>query len=823
MSENANLNVLKVVAAFCLAALMGLPTLAGWTTGAPMTRERASHGAVVLQNGKILVAGGCYGWKTLFTTECAVYDPVGGTWSPTGSLSTPRAEFGLVLLNNGKVLAIGGYYKDGSSNDVYLASCELYDPVAGTWSATGSMAVARSVFGTVLLNSGKVLVCGGLNKNPSGTDVYLNGAELYDPGPGTWSTAGSLAQSRSAHTATLLASGKVLAAGGASGFTALASAEEYDPALNTWTVSGGMGTGRAGHTATRLTNGKVLVASGAAGFSTTLTAELYDPTLRTWSATGTLVKDRALHTATLLNNGMVLVTGGQQGFPDLRNPIADCELYDPGSGLWTATDSMSKTREVHTASLLPNGSVLITGGLYYDGTTFFARTSCEIYTPAGAGCSLSCTAVPSASSGAPPLTVNFTATATPSNCSGSPTYAWTFGDGATSTQQSPSHTYSAEGSYPWTMVATVDGVPCSKGGTITVTANCALACTATVPATGTVATPVAFQSTATPTGCSGTPTYAWTFGDGQTSTLQNPSHTYANAGSYNWALTVAVNAVTCTKSGSITISPPCTLTCTASAAPTSGIAPLTVSFQSTATPSDCSGTPAFSWDLGDAVTTTLQNPTHTYVAPGNYNWTLTATVNGVTCQKTGTIVVSPPCTYALSVSSKSFTPAGGSANVSITASGQTSCGSPSLSVSDSWVTATLVSYASNRGKVKISVASNAIATPRSASVFIGNSVFSVTQAGALCKVTAVSPARLTVAASGGEQTVAVTATAGACNWTASPNGAAASWITMLGGSGSGPGAATFMVSPNTTGKKRTGTISVAVSAGKKTITVTQGP
>ena len=130
-------------------------------------------------------------------------------------------------------------------------------------------------------------------------------------------------------------------------------------------------------------------------------------------------------------------------------------------------------------------------------------------------------------------------------------------------------------------------------------------------------------------------------------------------------------------------------------------------------------------------------------------------------------------------------------------------------------------FAKNKGPVKISVTANPSADARSAQVTIGNAVFSVIQDGAPCKVTAVSPARFTVPAAGGEEEIAVTATAGGCTWTASPNGAAASWITMSVASGSGPGTATFMVSPNMTGKNRTGTLSVATALGKKTVTVAQ--
>jgi N-acetylneuraminic acid mutarotase len=204
-----------------------------------------------------------------------------------------------------------------------------------------------------LLPNGKVLVAGGYNTN-SGA---LSSAELFNPATGTWTNTGSMTNARVGHTAILLSNGKVLVAGGG-------GAELYDPATETWTVTGAMTTNRARHTATLLPNGRVLVAGGL-NVSTYLTSsELYDPVMGIWSATGSMTNERAYHKATLLPSGKVLVMGGIgiSTRPGL-NILASAEIYDPDTGKWILAGAMTTNRAYHTATLLPNGRVLVAGGV----------------------------------------------------------------------------------------------------------------------------------------------------------------------------------------------------------------------------------------------------------------------------------------------------------------------------------------------------------------------------------------------------------------------------------------------------------------------------
>jgi N-acetylneuraminic acid mutarotase len=206
--------------------------------------------------------------------------------------------------------------------------------------------------------------------------------------PGEFEVTGSMAISRFAHTATLLPNGKVLAAGGdhfaPPGGPDQKPSELYDPATGTWTATGPLNQERFQHTATLLLNGDVLVAGGFVRgtiYPNALgSAELYNPSSGAWTPTGSL-SATGEHTATLLPNGKVLVAGGHafsgQGLDLHTNAAA---LYDPASGTWSATGSMADRRARHTATLLPNGKVLVAGG--YDWNSSSTRASAELYNPA---------------------------------------------------------------------------------------------------------------------------------------------------------------------------------------------------------------------------------------------------------------------------------------------------------------------------------------------------------------------------------------------------------------------------------------------------------
>jgi hypothetical protein len=357
-------------------APLSIITTSWFATGSLLT-ARDSQTATLLPSGLVVVAGGATAMNGAPIASAELYNPAAGTWSPTSSMSTPRFGHTATLLSNGMVLVVGGTNVAPPSGQTIpvLTSAELYNPVAGTWSPTGSMSTGRSGHTATALENGFVLVEGG-----SGT----TSAELYDPVAGTWFPTGSTSNAHYGETATLLSNGKVLVAGsyGLPLANHIDTSELYDPAAGTWSATGSMSTPRYFHTATLLSNGKVLVVGGSnTALLLTASTELYDPNTATWSSTGSLSIPRENHTATLLSNGTVLVAGGnsplQQGINTFYPPVASTELYDPVESIWTLSASMATARAFHSSTLLRSDVVLVVGG--DSGSQSGALASAELY------------------------------------------------------------------------------------------------------------------------------------------------------------------------------------------------------------------------------------------------------------------------------------------------------------------------------------------------------------------------------------------------------------------------------------------------------------
>jgi len=355
-----------------------------------MRDPRFAATATTLADGRVLIAGGVAN-EGAAGVAAELYDPASGGFVLTGGMLSGRAYHTATRLEDGRVLIAGGLGKDGRP----VRAAELYDPASGQFVPTGNMLQPRYDHTATRLPSGKVLLTGG--NTTTAVANYLGTAELYDPATGTFSPTGKVTRlynaetdkffyegemnaARAKHTATMLADGKVLIAGGAGvNEKTQASAEVYDPASGQFTVTGAMVAARQDHRATLLQSGQVLISGGYDGEGHILaSAELYDPatgkfslTTTAFATSGTAMSEgRREHTATMLADGQVLIAGGSGA----HGAIATAELYNPADGAFTCVGgvlegprgpcnrSMNDFRDYASAAGLRDGKVLIAGG-----------------------------------------------------------------------------------------------------------------------------------------------------------------------------------------------------------------------------------------------------------------------------------------------------------------------------------------------------------------------------------------------------------------------------------------------------------------------------
>jgi PKD repeat protein len=321
-----------------------------------MSRPRSGHTATLLEDGRVLIAGG---WNEeaqgLATAE--IYNPLTKRFTPTGNL-TPRYRHSATRLQDGKVLIVGGYFSSGGTTGL-LSSAELYDPATGFFTDVGSLSLGRYDHTATLLESGEVLIVGGVTANgPTAS------AAIYDPQTQTFSDISSLQDNRYQHTATVLSDGRVLILGGRRDNQALVQIVEiFDPATRLFSRTANIPVGRFQHSTTLLADGQVLLAGGYGqqnGQWVRLSdAWRYRPSTGEFLSLTPMGGVRAEHAALRLPDGRVLVAGGKASD---TNFLATTEVYNPLSRQFTANEEMQVPRSGHTATLLDDGTVLMVGG-----------------------------------------------------------------------------------------------------------------------------------------------------------------------------------------------------------------------------------------------------------------------------------------------------------------------------------------------------------------------------------------------------------------------------------------------------------------------------
>jgi hypothetical protein len=334
-----------------------------------MITPRFAHTATALPDGKVLIAGGNINCVLGYVpcapaTTAELYDPITGSFNSTGAMNTIR-PMGGILLPDGRV-----FFADGYPTGV-PARIELYDPSSREFKIVGATASLPNVWSAALLNDGRVFMTG------SGS---VSGAEIYDPFTGTpvpvttWpANIGYVA------VLAVLPDNRVL----------LDAPAIFDPGTGTLTKQG-LWSLNDTPSASLLPDGRVLVTGGNTDGGNVNWADLFDAADGTFAGTGNMSFVRDAHTSTLLPASAVLVAGGATSYnPTARadNVTDSAEIYDPATGTFSPTGSMTTPRLEHAAVVLRNGQVLVTGGQAISppngpGRDFLGTSAAELYTPA---------------------------------------------------------------------------------------------------------------------------------------------------------------------------------------------------------------------------------------------------------------------------------------------------------------------------------------------------------------------------------------------------------------------------------------------------------
>jgi Domain of unknown function (DUF1929)/Galactose oxidase, central domain len=286
------------------------------------------------------------------------------TWNwKTGVLreapfSAPRDVFcaGHNVLPDGRVFVAGGHDPNtGKKQDaIGVVECDIYDPIARTWTRTAPLGQKRWYPTNVGLPNGKVLVFGG-TASPGASSTTI---DEYDYLTNTMRRLPTTANKSVGQYPRLflMANGKILMGGPA------ATSATFDPATNRWANVANMISGKRSHGAVALLAGsqQLLTAGGGAPTRTAEVLDLSQASPR-WRSTGSLIYARMLANNVVLPDGQVLILGGGAAFKYTR-PVKVPELYNPATGIWTAMAPHQASRMYHaTALLLPDGRVLCAG------------------------------------------------------------------------------------------------------------------------------------------------------------------------------------------------------------------------------------------------------------------------------------------------------------------------------------------------------------------------------------------------------------------------------------------------------------------------------
>jgi N-acetylneuraminic acid mutarotase len=380
----------RAAAVLALVWALLAPAQGRLTPAGALREARSQHTATLLADGRVLVAGGRGGDATATLASTELFDPKTSVWLPGPPMTSPRAGHTGTLLDDGRVLVVGGTApaRDGTPRLEALDSAEVFDPKTKAWRAVGALADARNGHTATKLLDGTVLVVGGARP----VHQHLSTVERFDPARNTFSTAAPLAQGRWLHDAVRLADGSVVVLGGRSNQgavdagaplpkpgVALDTAERFDTATGRWDAVPPLTEPRQ-RTAVIGVGHRVIVFGGQTTTMSTNYVEWWEPGATGWTQLQShLSVPIAGHTASVIGSGDVLVVGGE---PPQAVDTARAQRWVAASQKWCLAGTLRTSRKAHAATVLKDGSVLLSGGT----SAGLAEASVERWSPAKGEC-----------------------------------------------------------------------------------------------------------------------------------------------------------------------------------------------------------------------------------------------------------------------------------------------------------------------------------------------------------------------------------------------------------------------------------------------------
>lgn len=362
---------------------------------------RFSHKAFLLNDGRVFVTDGL---ARAAADNPNLYIPIAipqtydfetALWSLEGPASELQRQLqekwnihhSSVMLSDGRILRHRLQIDELWTE--FVNEIDVFDPSSNSWTPLPKPPTQRIGPDMVLLDDGRVLVVGGQDVPPSslqeGILPFVGTSEIFNPETSEWGHAATMDQPLFGQVAVLLSDGRVLVVGGDmldGTLTGSARAEIYDPATDTWTPTEDMSIQRGRPNAITLADGRVLVTGhNLLDFrATTGKVDIYDPDAGTWTAADELSQPSDGHSLTLLPDGRVLAAGGENPVVRGSNYYSTTEIFDPSTNSWSPGPELSEPRTNHSATLLPDGRVLLIGGIA-PGSQFVPLTSMEFVTP----------------------------------------------------------------------------------------------------------------------------------------------------------------------------------------------------------------------------------------------------------------------------------------------------------------------------------------------------------------------------------------------------------------------------------------------------------